>query len=491
MLFNSLQYVVFFPIVVIAFFFLSRSRYPEWLPRVLLLAASLFFYMCWNPWYVLLMLASVAITWLSGILMERKALHKGAVLFLSLFLNLSILIAFKYYNFFAESVFSLSTILGIPWKPSSLNVLLPVGISFYTFQALGYSIDVYRGTVPAERNFITYALFVTFFPQLVAGPIERTANLLPQFKTRRSFDYDNAADGLKLMAWGMFKKVVIADRLSPLVNTVYNSPASFSGAAFAVATVFFAFQIFCDFSGYSDIAIGSARVMGFRLMRNFDRPYFSRSIQEFWKRWHISLSSWFKDYLYIPLGGNRAATARVMLNLFITFTVSGLWHGANWTFLIWGSLNGCYLIASSLTKDWRRSIVKAVRLDRLPRVHAVLQVAVTFALTCLAWIFFRANDIGDAVYILGHLHTGWGQLLHMDGLRLFVHGFGLENKDLELATLLIVFMEAIHLIQGRWNIIEGLKTKPAVVRWTLYYGLLGAILWFGVFSMNDFIYFQF
>lgn len=491
MLFNSLPFVVFFPIVAVLFYALSRPGIPLWVPRLMLLAGSLYFYMCWNPWYVLLMLASVTITWVSGIFMEGMKNRKGTILFLSLFLNLSILFLFKYYNFLAGSASSLSVLLGLSWKPSVLNVLLPVGISFYTFQALGYSIDVYRGEVPAERDFVTYALFVTFFPQLVAGPIERTANLLPQFKTRHAFDYDNAADGLKLMAWGMFKKTVIADRISPLVNAVYSSPESYGGAAYTVATVFFAFQIFCDFSGYSDIAIGAARVMGFRLMRNFDRPYHSRSVQEFWKRWHISLSSWFKDYVYIPLGGNRAGRARVMLNLFVTFTVSGIWHGANWTFLVWGALNGVYLIASSLTREWRRRAVVLFGLDRTPRFHSFLQAAFTFALTCFAWIFFRSDSVGDALYIVSRLGTGWADLLNLNGFRSFVHGFGMENKDLALALAFLAVMETVHLLQHKWSIIGELKRRPAVLRWSMYYGLIAVTVWFGVFSMNDFIYFQF
>jgi D-alanyl-lipoteichoic acid acyltransferase DltB (MBOAT superfamily) len=346
MLFNSLEFLVFFPLAAAGYFVLTMRLKSAALARIFLLAGSLFFYGRWNPSYLALIVLSALVTWVSGLLMEGgSARKKCLVLASSLAINLGILFFFKYYGFFADTIRLLAP--NMP-SPPAFNVLLPVGISFYTFQALGYSIDVYYGRVRAERDFITYALFVTFFPQLVAGPIERTASLLPQFKENHGFDYDRVTSGLKLAAWGMFKKVVVADRLALYVNGVYGEPGVYPAAALALATFFFAFQIYCDFSGYSDIAIGCARALGFNLIANFRRPYFASSITEFWRRWHISLSAWFKDYLYIPLGGNRKGSFRRHLNLMITFLVSGLWHGAAWHFVVWGALHGAFQVAEHI-----------------------------------------------------------------------------------------------------------------------------------------------
>ena len=322
MLFNSLEFCIFFPIIFTLYFLSTHKIKRNLVSQIILLTASLFFYACWNPSYLALILISVIITYLSGVYMEKYEAKKKLILTVSLVSNLAILFFFKYYNFFVDSVHSASTILGCEITIPNFNVLLPVGISFYTFQALGYSIDVYNKKIEAEKNFITYALFVTFFPQLVAGPIERTKNLLGQFKVDYKIDYERITSGLKLCAWGYFKKVVVADRLAIYVNGIYNNVEGSTGSALALATFFFAFQILCDFSGYSDIAIGVSRVLGFNLMKNFNRPYFSKSIPEFWRRWHISLSTWFKDYLYIPMGGNRCGTFRRYFNLFTTFFVS-------------------------------------------------------------------------------------------------------------------------------------------------------------------------
>lgn len=349
MLFHSIEFFIFFPIIVILYLFLVRAIKKNWINQLFLLAASLYFYACWEPKYLLLILTSVFITWISGILMtDKPQLYKKIVLFISLLSNLGILFFFKYYNFFADTINILYTKLHIHSQIPAFNVLLPVGISFYTFQALGYSIDVYRGTVKAERNIITYALFVTFFPQLVAGPIERTEHLLPQLKVNHDFDYDRVTKGLKLALWGMFKKIVIADQLAIYVDKVYSSPTEYQSTALILATVFFAFQILCDFSGYSDIAIGCAKILGFSLNKNFDSPYLARNMADFWKRWHISLSTWFRDYLYIPLGGNRCSPIRHYLNLLITFLLSGLWHGASITFIFWGLIHSLFLIIGNI-----------------------------------------------------------------------------------------------------------------------------------------------
>ena len=356
MLFHSIEFFIFFPIIVILYLFLVRVVKKNWINQLFLLAASLYFYACWEPKYLLLILTSVFITWISGILMmDRPQRYKKVVLFISLLSNLGILFFFKYYNFFADIINILYTKLHIHTQIPEFNVLLPVGISFYTFQALGYSIDVYRGTVKAERNIITYALFVTFFPQLVAGPIERTEHLLPQFKSNHDFDYDRVTNGLKLALWGMFKKIVIADQLAIYVDKVYSSPTEYQSTALILATVFFAFQILCDFSGYSDIAIGCAKILGFSLNENFDSPYLACNMADFWKRWHISLSTWFRDYLYIPLGGNRCSPLRHSLNLLITFLLSGLWHGASITFIFWGLIHGLFLIIGNIKNKYTKA----------------------------------------------------------------------------------------------------------------------------------------
>ena len=349
MLFNSFDFLVFFPIVCIVYFALGKNKYRN----PFLLIASYYFYMNWNPVYALLILSSTVLTYFCGLLVQanfNEIKRKKLFLTLSLVINFSILFIFKYYNFINESVWGIMSTMGLRWDVPNLDLLLPVGISFYTFQAVGYTIDVYRGTIQAERKFSTYALFVSFFPQLVAGPIERAKNLLPQFHKEHSFKYDNFVSGFKLMLWGYFMKLCVADRLGEYVDAVYNNVDAHNGTSFLIATILFTFQIYCDFGGYSNIAIGVAKILDYDLMVNFRRPYFSESVKDFWRRWHISLSSWFSDYVYIPLGGSRVKYARHLLNLLITFLVSGLWHGANWTFVFWGSLHGVLLIIHNVYK---------------------------------------------------------------------------------------------------------------------------------------------
>ncbi|MDT7604999.1 MAG: alginate O-acetyltransferase complex protein AlgI, partial [Acidobacteriota bacterium] len=350
MLFNSLHFLIFFPVVTTLFFVL-----PHRLRWAMLLAASCYFYMVFKPLYILILAFTIIVDYTAGILIEdAKGRRRKAYLVASICANVGVLAFFKYYNFLNGSLREALGALHLAAPvPPLLHILLPIGLSFHTFQSLSYTIEVYRGRHPAERHAGIFALYVMFYPQLVAGPIERPQNLLHQFHERHYFDYPRVVAGLQLMLWGMFKKVVIADRLSPFVNLVYDDPHSYRGVSFIVATIFFAFQIYCDFSGYSDIALGAAQVMGFTLMKNFDRPYFSKSISEFWKRWHISLSTWFRDYVYLSLGGNRVSRPRWYFNLFFTFLVSGLWHGANWTYVIWGALNGVYLIAEIV---WRQAV---------------------------------------------------------------------------------------------------------------------------------------
>lgn len=477
MLFNSINFLIFFPVVTTAFFLLPHKF--RW---VLLLAASSYFYMCFIPWYILILAFTILVDYIAGIYIE-KAIDKRRKMFLviSIIANVGVLFVFKYFNFFNQNIADLASFLHWNYSMQALSLILPIGLSFHTFQSLSYTIEVYRGSQKAERNLGIFALYVMFFPQLVAGPIERAGNLLPQFHEKKEFIYERVVNGLRLMLWGFFKKIVIADRLAVYVNAVYGNVADYNGLHFIIATIFFAFQIYCDFSGYSDIAIGSAQVLGYDLMENFNRPYFSKSISEFWKRWHISLSSWFKDYLYIPLGGNRTSVFRRYLNLFIVFLVSGLWHGANWTFIAWGSLHGLYLVFSAVTKSVRERFVHAVNLHKFPIFHQIIQIAVTFILVSIGWIFFRANSIKDAFYIFINMFN-WS----FD--RLTIVG----RKEFILLILLVLFMELIQFMQRQGDIRMFFHNKPTWIRLSIYYALLAGILLLSNFGDNaQFIYFQF
>jgi len=478
MLFNSLQYLAFFPVVV-ALYFSLPYRY-RW---ILLLISSYYFYMCWKVEYILLILISTLVDYWAAIQMGKTKikLKRRKFLIISLVCNLGLLFAFKYYNFFNESTRLLFQQFNIFYDVPLFNVLLPVGISFYTFQTLSYSIDVYKGEREPERNPGIFAVYVAFFPQLVAGPIERSKTLLPQFYRNNDFNFDRVADGMRQMLWGFFKKVVIADRLAVMVNPVYNNPENYSGFSLLLATYFFAFQIFCDFSGYSDIAIGSARIMGYDLMTNFDRPYFSKSISEFWKRWHISLSSWFRDYLYIPLGGNRVTKPRWYFNMFFVFLASGLWHGANWTFVIWGALHGFYLIVAILLSGIRRRIARFFRISSCPYLLKFYQCFIVFHLVLLAWVFFRANSLSSACSILGKIFT--------------LSSFRLEEPFTSFrvfsAFLVVGFMEIIHLFQRQKKVGDWIDRRVFAVRWAIYYASIIFIIFLGKFEEQAFIYFQF
>jgi len=459
----------------------------------LLLAASYFFYMCWKPAYLVLILISTLVDYCVALPMARtdSQFRRKAFLFLSLSANLGMLFSFKYFNFFNESLRQILHHFPISYDVPQLNVLLPVGISFYTFQTLSYTIEVYRGTQEPERHFGLFALYVSYFPQLVAGPIERPQNLLPQFHQRYNFDYDRVTDGLGLIVWGLFKKVVIADRLGLLVDNVYSQPDQFNGASLLIATVFFAYQIYCDFSGYSDIAIGCAQVMGHTLMTNFNRPYFAASIPDFWRRWHISLSSWFRDYLYIPLGGNRVPLHRLYLNLLIVFVVSGLWHGANWTFMAWGLLHGLYYVASKITHRFREKAVKSTGMTRLPRLHHLLKIIITFTLVCFAWIFFRADSMSDAVVVVSRLGTGWGDTLSTSGFEELVHSFNMHEKELWRSIVLCCVLMIVQHLSGSQRVTALFARLNKPMRWSVYIGLVLAILNLGVTKEIPFIYFQF
>ncbi len=484
MLFNSLNFLFFFIIVTWLYFAIPYNR--RWL---LLLISSCYFYMAFVPIYILILGFTIVIDYFAGLYIENaEGRQRKTFLIISLIANIGVLAVFKYYNFLNHNFSFLMHGFGLTNPIPYLSLLLPIGLSFHTFQAMSYTIEIYRGIQKAERHFGIYALYIMFYPQLVAGPIERPQNLIHQFREKYDFDYNRVTSGLRLMVWGLFKKVVIADRLAIVVDTVYNNPQHYNSLSLILATIFFAFQIFCDFSGYSDMAIGAARIMGFKLMTNFNKPYHSKSIHDFWRRWHISLSSWFKDYLYISLGGNRVTIPRWYLNLFIVFLVSGLWHGANWTFIIWGALHGFYLIFALITKNLRKKLSELFYFDKIP----FFSVLITFVLVNLAWIFFRANDLHSAFYILKHIFTGLPDLFHKLLNRQSVfESYGLSNQDLIISAALIIFLEVVHYIQSKKNISEILTQKPVYVRWTLYYGLILVILFLGVFENRQFIYFQF
>ena len=486
MLFNSLSFLIFFPVVTIVYFLL-----PQKVRWAFLLAASYFFYMCWNAAYALLLLASTVVTYTAAVLIDRseKPSAKKAFLAVSLIVNLGILFTFKYFEFFTSGLYAALDWLKIAYTPVNYSLLLPVGISFYTFQALGYAIDVYRGDVAVQKHFGKYALFVAFFPQLVAGPIERSRNLLPQFDEEHRFDYRNAVTGLRLMLWGFYKKIVVADTVCVAVNTVYNNLHAFDGFAICIATFLFSIQIFCDFSGYSDIARGCARIMGFRLMRNFDHPYFSHSIQEFWRKWHISLSTWFRDYIYIPLGGNRKGKGRQLLNLMITFLVSGLWHGADLTFVIWGGLHGLYQVVGKLTKPARDRLLPSREGKLSPSLRGGWQMLFTFVLVWFAWIFFRANSVQDAVYAVTHLFD-WQRITASYLFTDLKMVFGTRAEFYRLLATLPPFL-LVSLID-RYRPLNGLvkKVHPAV-RFICYVAVTVYILLFARAELQDFIYFQF
>lgn len=488
MLFNSLQYLIFFPIVMFTYFAIPYKY--RWM---LLLAASYYFYMAWKPAYIILIIISTLIDYFAGIMMGRTEDKKKRkkYLMLSLVSNLGILFLFKYFNFFSSSIQSVAYYLNIPYAFPQFKLLLPMGISFYTFQTMSYSIDVYKGNMKPEKHLGIFALYVTFFPQLVAGPIERSENLLPQFREEHDFDYKLATDGLKLMAWGFFKKIVIADRVAVVVNQVYNNVDDYTGFPLVLATIFFAFQIYCDFSGYSDIAIGSANVMGYRLMTNFKRPYLSKSIPEFWKRWHISLSTWFKDYVYIPLGGNRVVKWRWYYNLLITFLISGLWHGASWTFVAWGAVHGFYQVFSHVTADLRKKLSHISGLSKLGFVHKLLKIAITFCLVCFGWIFFRANSLSDAAYVIRHLFDNIGSIKSLDDIFTQSLGLGLDEFQLNVAYKSIGLLALVDIISEKADIRGMLSRSPVLVRWSLYYILVLWIILLGTYGSQEFIYFQF
>jgi alginate O-acetyltransferase complex protein AlgI len=484
MLFNSIEFAIFFPIVTAIYFFLPYKY--RWLH---LLVASCIFYMAFVPAYILVLFFTIIIDYYAGIWIEKTEGKKRKLyLTCSIIANVGVLAIFKYFNFFIDNINAFMGFLSIQTVLQPLGILLPIGLSFHTFQAMSYTIEVYRGNQKAEKHFGIYALYVMFYPQLVAGPIERPQNVIHQFYEKFDFDYDRVVSGIRLMLWGLFKKVVIADRIAILTDATFNNPKEHEPVSLLIASVFFSFQIFCDFSGYSDIALGSARVMGFDLMRNFNRPYQAQSISEFWKRWHISLSTWFRDYLYISLGGNRVSVARWYFNLFFVFLVSGFWHGANWTFVIWGALHGFYLIFALIFEKY----INFSFLNAVPSpVRRVSNVAITFFLVTFAWIFFRANNVNDAIFIIKKIaecKIGDFKDVLTDAIPL---SETFKRIDLLITVLLILTLETVHYFQSTKNIERLFLHTPKTLRWSVYYFLILIILILGVFENRNFIYFQF
>lgn len=476
MLFNSFDFLFFFVVVTTLYF--SIPHQWRWL---LLLAASCIFYMAFVPLYILILGFTIVIDYFAGIYIEgAEGKKRKAFLVISLVANIGVLAVFKYYNFLNENLSFLLHGFGLTNSIPYLSILLPIGLSFHTFQAMSYTIEVYRGNQKAERHFGIYALYVMFYPQLVAGPIERPQNLLHQFKTEHAFNYAGVVNGLKLMLWGLFKKIVIADRLAIFVNSVFNHAEFHNGSSIALATVFFAFQIYCDFSGYSDIAIGAAKVMGFDLMPNFNRPYFSLNVSEFWKRWHISLSTWFKDYLYIPLGGNRVKVPRWYFNLFFVFLVSGFWHGASWTYIIWGALHGFYLVFALITKRFRERFNGLVGLNKHPKLHSLLSIFTTFLLACFAWIFFRANSVSDALTLIKNM-SSFGEPLYIESPSILIYSC--------IGLFILLFVELKQEFYP--SAVSFLENKNTLVRQLSYLVIIILVLLIGVFDGGEFIYFQF
>ncbi|MDX2286265.1 MAG: MBOAT family O-acyltransferase [Bacteroidia bacterium] len=487
MLFNSFVFAVFLPLVFFLYWFVTHKNLR--LQNFMLLVASCTFYGWWDWKFLGLVFVSAFIDYFAGIGIQdtEDPRRRKLLLVLSMSSNLGILGFFKYFNFFVDSFVQAFAGVGIPLEASTLNIILPVGISFYTFQSMSYTIDIYKRELEPTRNPIDFAAFVMFFPQLVAGPIERAANLLPQFYVHKKFDLALAQDGIRQVFWGLFKKIVIADTCAHAVNTIFDHSETMSGSALLLGALLFTFQIYGDFSGYSDIAIGIARLFGFELMQNFNMPYLSRDIGEFWRRWHISLSTWFRDYVYIPLGGSRVSKWKQIRNVMIVFTVSGFWHGANWTFIFWGFLNGLYQIPIVLRKN-RRPATKVVAEGRLfPTPREVFQLATTFAATVLAWIFFRAESIGQAFSIIGEIFSP--SLLSNPAASL--GGFDLRDTVAYSFIAIAVLMTIEWLQRGKKHGLE-LSGGLPVMRWAAYFAMVAVIILFRRTGGNlDFIYFQF
>ncbi|WP_396139147.1 MBOAT family O-acyltransferase [Flavobacterium sp.] len=482
MLFNSIDFAIFLPIIFILYWFATKGSLR--LQNILLLVSSYFFYACWDWQFLFLLIFSTLLDYYTGIKIHKATNQRNKLfwLWLSIGINLGFLGVFKYYNFFAESFADGLTLLGLNSNLGSIQIILPVGISFYTFHGLSYVIDIYKNRIKPERNFIDYSVFVSFFPLLVAGPIERATHLLPQILKKRDFNYYKAVDGLRQILWGLFKKIVIADNCAEFANTIFNNSADYSGSTLVLGALFFTFQIYCDFSGYSDIALGTARLFGIELLKNFAFPYFSRDIAEFWRRWHISLSSWFKDYLYFPLGGSKGGMWMKIRNTFIIFLVSGFWHGANWTFLVWGFLNTLYIIPSIVFSTNRNNLDIVASGKYLPTIKEFFAIGITFSLTVFAWIFFRAENMEHALSYISQIFSS--------SLFTFPEFEGMIKA---LTTIFLILFFILIEWQGREKqyAIEHFSSKlKQPFRYMFYYFIIIIIFLFGG-KEQQFIYFQF
>jgi alginate O-acetyltransferase complex protein AlgI len=482
MLFNSIEFAIFLPVVFILYWFFTQNNLK--LQNLLLVASSFLFYGWWDWRFLSLLMFSIMLDFSVGTALERQQepLKRKLLLSISIIGNLGLLGFFKYYNFFVESFHSAFTFFGHPIQVATLHVILPVGISFYTFQTLSYAVDIYRRKLKPTHDIIAFSAFVAFFPQLVAGPIERATNLLPQFYVKRHFDYNKAVDGMRQILWGLFKKIVIADNCAEFANQIFNNSESLSGSTLVFGALFFTFQIYADFSGYSDIAIGTARLFGFELMRNFAYPYFSRDMAEFWRRWHISLSTWFRDYLYIPLGGSKGGTWMKVRNTFVIFIVSGLWHGANWTFVAWGILNAIYFLPLLLSNSNRNNLHIVAEGKPLPSLKEFIAIVGTFTLTVFAWIFFRAESLHHAFSIIAEIFSP----------SLFtVPYFASKFKAIVIILLTVLFvLTEWHGREHQFAIERIGYHSKRPVRLAFYYAIIISIIWFGG-QEQQFIYFQF
>lgn len=503
MLFNSLAYLIFFPVIVLIYFLLPWQR----VRNGFLLAASYYFYMRWDPRFIVLMVGVTLVSYLCGILVDishredlegiekSKRRTGNAKIYISVTIIAMLLLLgwFKYATFLAQNLVSLAHLIGIDLKIPKLNITLPVGISFFTFQAMGYVIDVYRGTTKVEKNVFRFALFVAFFPQLVAGPIERSNNLLQQFKNKHSFEKKRVLKGLMLMLWGYFIKMVLADRIAIIVDQVFNYYTSYQGVILLLGACLFSFQIYCDFSGYSTIAIGSAQVLGFSLMQNFEQPYLARTVADFWRRWHMSLTNWFRDYIYFPLGGSRVVRWKKYRNIMVVFLVSGLWHGADWTYVIWGGMNGIFQIIGDIINPTRKKVLAALHINEKSFGHRLVQTFMTYIYVTIAWVFFRATSVKSAVEIIIGAVKTFNPWVLFDGT---IYTLGVNQIDfwiMIISLFVLLLVDILH--EKKIEIRERLLSQPLPIRWVVIYAAIFVILIFGVYGPGydaaSFIYFQF
>ena len=482
MLFNSIDFAIFLPVVFVLYWFVFKNSLKY--QNLLIVAASYVFYGWWDWRFLGLIIFSTVLDFFIGKSLEKAKLelNRKLLLYTSITVNLGFLGVFKYFDFFVSNFIDAFSLFGVELSAGSLNFILPVGISFYTFQTLSYSIDVYRRKLKHTDDFIAFSAFVCFFPQLVAGPIERATNLLPQFLKARKFKYEQAADGMRQILWGFFKKVVIADNCAVFVNQIFDNPDPLNGSTLFMGSVLFAFQIYCDFSGYSDIAIGTSRLFNINLKQNFAYPYFSRNIGEFWRRWHISLSTWFRDYLYIPLGGSKGGTWNKIRNVFVIFIVSGLWHGASWNFIVWGGLNALYFLPLMLTKNNRNHLNTVAEGSLFPTYKEFLSIGLTFFLTVIAWVFFRADTLTEAVHYLNLMFSS----------SFFSMPSFITPKAFMLYTyILICLFIAVEWVQRDKKFGLSIENLNRPSRWVIYTIVIGVIITFGQFGGSEFIYFQF